>query len=277
MSNEIIETVETNIVQDNVLKDAENRGALFKMAINQLAKATRPSNWTDHSGKPYLDDNGCEAIARIAGISIDEPKVSAGYEEDITTGERFYAVEMTGAACAIINGTEIRMPQVGGCSSRDKFFKSGDKIKANITTLDIKKKAYANYRGRCIRSFLSLGSLSWDDLKELGIDKGGCTSVEYRTGKTTGKSDDGNEARQKLRDMILDDCKGNAAAAGELLEALTTFEGKDGKQVTGKSNVKDLSDKQAGYSWGKYKPEGSQRKDYELFLSQILSQYGIEA
>jgi hypothetical protein len=276
MSNEN-EIIETKEMETDVLRDAENRGALFKMAINQLAKATRPSNWTDHGGKPYLDDNGCEAIARIAGISIEEPEVKSGYEEDLSTGDRFFSVEMTGAACAVINGTEIRMPQVGGCTSRDKFFQASGNLRSNITTLDIKKKAYANYRGRCIRSFLSLGSLSWTDLEELGIDKLNCTSVDYRKGKTSGKSDDGNDAREKLGKMIIADCKDNKAAAGELLEILTSFENKDGKMIKGKSSISDLTDKQAGYSWGAYKKGGKQRQDYEVQLASVLTTYGIEA
>jgi hypothetical protein len=270
MENEIIVSAEPENSVDLVAMAGE-RAKLFKMAISKLPECTSADNWTDQGGKPYLDDNGCERMARVVGMGISDPHVNAEMETDLKTGEKFYAVELTGfASIKFGDGVELKMPQTGGCTSRDKFFKSRD----GITSLDIKKKAYANYRGRCIRSFLGIGGLSWEELEKAGIHRDGCKKVDFRQGKESGKSADGDDARTKLEKMILTDCCGEPVAAKDLLYRLTEWE-KDGKKMAGKENVADLSDKQAAFGWGNYKPGGQKRDFYQGNLDEILKSHGL--
>lgn len=269
-TNEVVVSAEHENSVD-LVSLASERAKLFRLAITKLPECTSPSNWTDHGGKPFLDDNGCERMARVLGIGISEPEVTAGMETDLEDGSKFYAVELVGSASIRFgDGTKLEMPQNGGCTSRDKFFKG----RPGITTLDIKKKAYANYRGRCIRSFLGIGGLSWADLEAAGIHKEDCVSVDYRKGKETGKSADGDDARSKLEKMIMTDCCGEIMAAKDLLCRLTEWE-KDGKKMAGKENIADLSDKQAAFGWGNYKPGGQKRDFYQSHLDAVLKNHGL--
>lgn len=59
--------------------------------------------------------------------------------------------------------------------------------------------------------------------------------------------------RAEIGRMMIEMCEGNVELAGHMLKDITSFEGKDGKVVEGKSKLKDLSEKQLQTTYGKVK------------------------
>ncbi len=253
-----------------ILKEADARATMMNTMVKNVVKACHQRNIIDMGGNPYIDDDGCQKIARVVGVSYSSPEIKEGYEDN-ENGQKEYVVEVSGEATLL--GQTIY--EFGACTSNDGFISKRGNLSSLQMKIEIKKKAICNWRGRCVRSLLGLKELTWKELQSVGFSQDNASKVDYKQGKSSGKSDDGNDARKKIGNMLLDDCKGDRAAAGELLEVLTTFENKDGKTVKGKSSAKDLTDKQAGFTWGKIKPGGQERKEYELQLAEVLRNYGI--
>ena len=259
--------------EDSMIERAAYMAKFFKMALGKLAECTSASNWTDQAGKPFLDHNGASRIARVLGISIVDPKVEKSIIED-NSGNKVLSFSIIGGAYIVLpDGTQQFTPVCGTCDFQDKFYKN--RISFNET--DIKKKAYANYIGRCIREFLGIGGMTWEELAAHGISRDGVAKVDFKSGKNSGKSADGDDARSKLREMILSDANENAPAACDILEKLTAFVNKDGKEIPGKRNVADLTDKAAGFAWGNYQDGGAKHGEYLRIVEETLKEYGKKA
>jgi len=264
-----VEAEEYALSPDTILRESEARAELMATVSRGVVKACHQRNIIDMGGNPYITDDGCEKIARAAGISFSSPVVKEYWDKEGKAPEWCVEIEGTGT----MFGQTIT--DFGCCTSADSFI-ANRKISIPQMRNEVKKKAYANWRGRIVRGMLGLKELTWAELNSIGFEQGSSARVEYEKGATSGKSDGGDDARKKLGEMMLKDCKDDKAAAGELLEILTSFIGKDDKPVKGKSSIAKLTDKQAGYGWGNYKPGGKERENYELQLAEILRTYGLD-
>jgi hypothetical protein len=74
---------------------------------------------------------------------------------------------------------------------------------------------------------------------------------------------DPQDLRTEIRKMLLEMGGGEKVEAVRLLEELTTFTGRDGNPVPGKSSVNDLSDKHARVCYGKTKDR------YEQWMAEM--------
>lgn len=279
------------------LVEAEARARLMKNILPQLVAVCHKDNilkmGNGDKSKPYITNDGCQKIARIAGISFGKPAIDVSYEnlpaeqaeywEDsgkikkkAKPERRAFIVEVYGEATLL--GQTIT--EFGGASSEDGFYDRPKESPVEIR-LEVRKKAMANWQGRCVRTLLGLQGLSWEDLKKVGFDPEQAGGVEYETGKYSSRKDTsedknaGEEVRNRIRDMILRDVAGNQDAAVELLETVTSFKGKDGNMVKGKKNVAHLSESAANTTWNKIKPGSKERDKYFDSLRDVLDKHGI--
>lgn len=286
-----------------VLVEAEARAKLMKMIIPQLVRVCHANNILSMKGKdkdgndstkPYINNDGCQKIARIVGISFGKPDITVSYEEMPPEKEeryedsgrikkaakparRVYIVEVQGEASLM--GQTIT--EFGGASSEDGFYNRPNESPVEIR-LEVRKKAMANWQGRCVRTLLGLQGLSWEDLEATGeFNRESAGGVEYKTGKHSSHKDtsedkaSADEAKAKIRDQILADVGNDNRAAAALLERMTAFKGKDGKEVPGVSHIDKLSDGRAFTTWGRIKPGGKDREAYENALVEVKDRFGL--
>lgn len=275
------------------LPEAEARAKLMKAILPQLVAVCYDNNILDLGGKPYINNDGCQKIARISGISFGRPRIvvstenlppepeelyedSGKIKKKAKPARTAYIVMMEGEASLL--GQEIT--EFGGASSEDGWF---DRPHESFTEtrLEIHKKAMANWQGRCVRTLLGLQGLSWDDLEKVGFKLGKGGGVEYREGRHSGSDkSDGKEAaddmRKKVSQQIYADVSENAEAARYVLEKVSGFQGRDG-WVNGKTDVQKISDKAIAVLWGKIKPDGKEREKYDQAVIEAKEKFGLFA
>ncbi len=172
--------------------------------IKRIAiKLTNKHDWTDQSGKPYLQVSGAEKIARMFGISW---RISEPVEEKADGGH--FAFTYRGNFS--LAGATI--DAIGTRSSKDGFFKkygysNGDKTElpaSEIDRGDVKKAAYTNCIGNGITRLLGLRNMTYEDLQEFsGISQDMIQKVGY---KSKGKVDAGiaSEGAQTVTVIVTD-------------------------------------------------------------------------
>ena len=118
---------------------------------------------------------------------------------------------------------------------------------AEVDITNIKKSAYTNFLVNGVTRFLGMRNLTWEELKDYGIDKGKVSQVTYQNGtKNSGWTDDQKKKAARIGEYLLAKHDGSKEGAGQELLQLTTFEtgsGKNKKTVKGKTSLKQLSGK----------------------------------
>lgn len=213
LDNEKIVTVDQEIVpiaDDTMIavaRRAEERIAAVNKIKKLALKVTNKHDWTDQGGKPYLQVSGAEKVARLFGISwrIDEPQL-------LTDGDGHFTYSYKGEFS--IPGAKIEA--TGERSSRDTFFSTrykyeeGQKVKfelppSEIDRGNVKKAAFTNCIGSGITRLLGIRNLTYEDLKESGIDLAQIAKVDY--GKKQDTGDKISEAQGKRLYAIMTECK----------------------------------------------------------------------
>ena len=237
------------IADDNLVAMAEQAERRIQ-AINRIKRAalavTNKQDWTNQGGKPYLQVSGGEKVARLFGISwrIDEPILEVDEDRHFSYTYKGYFR---------LGGAEIEA--IGARSSRDPFFsKKGDKDvpPSEIDRNDIKKSSLTNCIGNGITRLLGIRNLSWDDLKETGINSEDIGKIDY---KKKEMSEEGKDQKAEIRKMILEMVGQDPEQAKSLLEQITRFTGRDGTEVPGKKSVDQMSEAQVKVTYGKVKKE----------------------
>lgn len=155
---------------------------VFDQIKTMAARVLRPQNIINQAGKPYIDDNGCCAIANLFGIRFSSPTITLERDRD-EAGERldYYA-----EGEAEWHGRTVS--DIGCGSSRDEFFgqrrkPDGTKYWLPLSEVDrpsIRKKAITNLHARLTKRLLGL-NYTWEELREYAkIGKEGTAKVEYR-------------------------------------------------------------------------------------------------
>jgi len=217
-----------------VLADqAEKRIDAMNRIKRAVLKITNSSDWVDQQGKPYLQVSGSEKVGRLFGISWDVDKTPI-YEEE--PGGHF--VYVFRGKFWMDNAT---ITAEGSRSSKDPFFsmrKGEAKPPSEIDKRDVRMAAYTNCLGNGITRLLGIRNLTWEDVKAGGIDQSKSAKIDYNQDdeKTT-------EKRNDIRKWLLEIAFNEEEKAKDLLEELTTFEGRDGV-VKGKRAVTKLTAKQ---------------------------------
>ena len=258
-------------IAEGLIEKVEAQANFLSAVLKMLPRVCHNRNIVDMGGNPYIDDDGCQKMARLSELSFSEPHITEGYEPIPNSEEKEYVINVTGT----VRLRNTTISEVGICTTNDAFLSARPGLSHNQLKGEVRKKALSNWRGRCVRTILGLRGLSWEDLKESGFDQDSAGSVDYNKGAKSGKSEKADEVRIKLGEMLFADCKDNKTAAENLLEVLTSFEGDKGP-VKGKKSVLKLTDKAANFTWAKYQSDGTERADYDVQLAEILRTYGLD-
>ena len=236
-------------------------------AINRIKRAalkvTNARDWTNQNDNPYLNVSGGEKVARLFGISwrIDEPQLTV--REDGHFGYTYKGYFSLGTATIEFEGSR---------SSLDGFFTHGGKIPpTEIDKNDVKKAALTNTIGNGVTRILGIRNLSWEDLKESGIDISKIVKIDYGKGEMT---EEAKDLRKKIGKMLMEMAANDKDKASKLLMEYTSFVGKEGKEVKGKSSITALSEKaiptvygkikEAYEQWGKDKKDADKKEEKEI-------------
>lgn len=170
------------------IKTAQETIELVKQIKILAIKQTNKHDWVDMQGKPYLQSSGAEKIARLFGISW---RICDGYpkrEDKQDEKGSYYIYSYKGEFTMAGKTIEV----IGTCSQRDKFFgrdkntETGFKNAADVDITNIMKKANTNMINRGITTLLGIRNLTWDEVKNGGIDVTQTTKVTYAQGGAGG-------------------------------------------------------------------------------------------
>lgn len=244
------------------VKIASERAKILELARNAAIKLTSPYDWVDMGGKPYLDSNGAEKIARLYGIKWHCEKPEKEWMDADDKGQHY---------CYNIYGwvgfNELEsITEIGTCSTRDKFFGRKNSEQLPVSEIDeqnIKKKAIANFVARAVTRFLGFGGMTWDQLYETAPKlKGQIASVSYGSSKGQSRDADAKpegsnlsfaEMRLQLGNMLLEIFTGDKEAASQKLQELTSFTKKDGTGFQGYKSANAVSDNMTTKTYDKVK------------------------
>jgi hypothetical protein len=224
--------------------NAEKRIEAVKKIKAISLRVTNPQDWVDEGGKPYLQVSGGQKVARVFGISwrIDQPIF-------IIDEDGHFRYEYKG----YFSMGNIEIEVIGIRSSKDPFFrgsKENPKPPSEIDKGNVQKSALTNCVGNGITSLLGLKNLTWEDLTDAGISRDKTNSVSFSKKEMTEES---KGQRDEIQKMLNEMFNNDPAKVSEALEKITSFPGKDGKTVKGKSRIEDLSEKAIGPNYGKVK------------------------
>jgi len=187
MAKEIIDVESSALIEADSLIRLSEIAEKRVEAVNRLIRAalaiTRPGDWVNLGGQPYLCASGAEKIARLFGIGWKDIKMIEEQREDEKGMWYLFTCEGT----FFMNDIAIRA--IGTSSTRAKFF---GWVKGKLKPLDevdipsVKKAAYTNCIVNGITRLIGLRKMTWDDLRAAKIDVNKIPKVDYKIAKSEG-------------------------------------------------------------------------------------------
>ena len=228
---------------DEIIEKTEGDIKLYKKIRILSLKMTTPADWIDQRGKPYLQIDGTEAVATLWGVDYFGIKVDDGveYKDDKGTYRLF-----TAEAKFYSKKLKRYVEEIGACSTRDEFFGTiGKEIKklSEVSMVDIKKSAVTNCKIRGIKACIGLKNVTYDDLKEAGIDISKIQKIDYKNGaqkvsKTIDK--DSVDLRNRIDKMAIQMAGGDEETKKQILKDNSIFEVTDEKGAKTERFVTDI-------------------------------------
>ena len=228
----IISVPERGLAIEKELAEIERNIEFFKKVQQIALKLTRPEDWINIGGSPYLMDRGAEKIGIAFGVDISDVKLSMEWNED--EQGRYYTFVASGKAYSKKLGRYVE--DIGVCSQRDKFFGLADgKLlpMANVDMANIRRKAVTNLYSRLIKRVTGLMGVIWEDLEKAGITKDATQKVDFKSGRKKAEanlSPAALEKRSEIWRICLELTNGKEAEAKKILAGISSFRDKDGKE-----------------------------------------------
>lgn len=239
-------------ITEQMISTAKRRRKFIEVVTEEALRATTPRDWIDESGSPYLMGSGADKVIRTFALSLWDVESKMIWTEDEKS--RYYYFSVQGKVG--FNRNEF-IECIGTCSSRDDFFakRNGEYLPLSQVEIgNIEKSAYTNFMVNACGRFLGLRGLTWDIVtKTTGIKKGDCDSVKYTTKKGERDSDTLDQEK-RLRAYVLAINNDNQKEAADWLYKETSWE-KEGKNIAGKKNLKNLSQKQVTFLFKKHEKD----------------------
>ena len=291
MSNELTPIEErTEIVQGGntnlsasvdpraVMQYAETMGKIRVACL----KTTNKRDWVDLGGEPYLTATGADKVANLFGVCLKHETPVKEFKESITAeGTSFpyytYTTKVIGEFLNPMTKQLVIRDDEGSCSSKDPLYavrskwgkdENGKPVKetwflpmSEVDEANIRKKSITNADNRVLKKMLGLAGLSWDDLKEFGINKEGVAGVSYDKGSKGGQSNTNSaetvDIKNKIQKIVWAYTDGDETEKpknyGDNLKTLTTWTNSEGKVFEGVTSLNSVSDKAANVVYGKAK------------------------
>lgn len=157
---------------------AKQRFAVISKLRAFALRNTKAHHWTDEQGTPFLNSHGTDHVELAFGISST---VISKDKMDMEDEKGKYYLWTFVVRCQLPGHNDF-VEAVGACSSRDRFLGTETRKGRSIDKVQethIIKKAWTDARRTAIQRMFDLRGLTWDELKECGIDKAKCASVRY--------------------------------------------------------------------------------------------------
>ncbi len=203
-------------------------------------------DWVDLSGHPYLTTSGALKIAALFSVSFTDTRVEETREK---LGEK-EIVRYSVMLRARFMGRELDV--VGGASSDESFFakRDGKPVPLSEVNLNsVRKKAVTNAQSRAVKAILGLGGLTWEDLKQAGVQVKAMPRVDFGKAREAraAKPAKGvaapaaSKVKERLASRILELATFEGKPFDSMLRRYTEFKGADGQPHWAKS-VDQMSD-----------------------------------
>jgi len=153
-----------------IVARADKQVEILQKILGIAVKRTTHYDWTDMQGKPYLTSSGAEKLMPLFGVSLSD----TSYEKTFSQDDKGHSYIYQYKGKFSWQGGSIEA--IGACSSRDKFFawdsrEQTYKALSDVDETNIMKAAYSNMVVNGVTRLLGVRSLTWDQLKEFGIDQ----------------------------------------------------------------------------------------------------------
>lgn len=230
----LISIPERGISIEKELAAIEKNVEFFNKVKIIALKMTKPSDWVDLGGNPYLMDRGTENVAVAFGVDISDLRLSMEWAED--EKGRYYSFIAAGKAYSKKLGRYVE--DIGVCSQRDKFFGMiGGKFKevAEVDMANVRRKAVTNLYNRLIKRVIGLMGVTFADLEAAGISLKGVQKVNYKGGAQKAEAEanlpeDAKKKREAAWSMLLEIAVGDVTMAKGLLKSLSTWKDEEKKE-----------------------------------------------
>ncbi len=247
---QITKAVSTEINQEMIdaLTQAGDLADKFWTALRRvLVKCTYPADWTiqgsGEKAKACLSSHGAERVAvGIGGFVIEEsqPATRTPFKDKHGEGyiwRFFYKVTWRGRSCDAMGLQSTRDLFVG--KAHGEFKDIGDINEANVM-----RGARHVAIGEGIKQLLGLRNLPASEMPKFGMG-----TPDAPIPKVDRDSQDAEERtkRKSITDMLLALNDGDQDAAKAHLTEITTFMGRDKKEVRGVTSTKYLKDKRLNF------------------------------
>jgi len=241
---------EVTVFTGDQLVDIARQADAYVSAMKTIIKAslamTNENDWSWQGDKLYLECSGAEKIRGAFGISwkIEELPI-----EVFTDGH--YLVSFSGEFT--FRGKTIS--RIGSASSKDNFFWRNKAPVAPelVDKGNVRKKAYTNCIGNGVKTLLGLKKITEEDLKAAGLNPSKIQKVEFKNNVTQTAED--KDQAEELWKMLLEMNGGIEEQAKENLKDVTSFKGRDGKMVSGITNVAILKGQRLAITYDKVKKQ----------------------
>lgn len=229
---------------EEMVKQVEAQVDLFKRLTTSLLRITDASDWCDLGGKPYLTDSGVMKVRSVARVSFGVPEVEVREGEDGKGKFIRYTCRLIGSWRGETHA------DIGTSSTRDPFFgmEHGKPVPFDdVDVASVMKKSITNAQHRVLTKLLGLSGMTWERLEAAGIKQAGGGKARFAGKAREDGSGKWSKEKEELQTMLLELNGGNEQAVLELLQKMTAFRGKDGRDVPGKRAVIEMTDKQVAY------------------------------
>lgn len=242
----MIQEAEVDGSIDQVVANLEKAVQAYNRLKAVALRLTRPEDWADIGGHPYLLESGAQKVARAFGVQIGKVRVESEWQED-SKGKYQIFVARGSAYSRKLNAY---IEDIGVCSTRDRFFaiRGGELVPIEeVDITSVMKKAVANLYGRLIKRVVGLMGVSWDDLRAAGLKP--AVKVEYKTQAKTPEK----EAREKLENLLMR-LADDEEKRKQLLEKYSTWIDSQGRERRA-SDISQMSDSWVRATYGRITKE----------------------
>jgi len=233
---------------------AKNAPKVIEYFNKILVNIAHAGDWVTHNGKTAsLSSAGAERYLKFFPMQfVDWDREKQEWTDEIGNAYRWIY-----RCICIFNGTQLLVE--GKFSTRDKLlgFKNNEyRPLEEIDESDIMSAARHMCIGEGIKAHLGLRAIPVETLKQLSVKVEDVNSVGYQQGSRGGTpeaSDDEQKTQMKLQKMCIALGNGDPETAMSILEEVSSFTGKDGKIVKGKTMTKFLTGKRLEITFGNVK------------------------
>lgn len=236
-----------------IASKANEMVAALKTIMTAALAITTEKDWCLIGGSPYLQESGATKVGRLFGVSWKT------YDPEIESDDKGYRTFIFKGEFSMGNAS---IEAEGSRSMKDDFFSRGKDIQGKpkikspdeIDVRDVRLAAYTSCINNGVKRLVpGLRNITVETLQDSGLDTSKIKSYSFNGSAPTEMSEDAQKQKDEIVYMLKEMCGESKWQKG--LEKLTSFTGRDGSEVAGKTDVNKLSEKMVSVTHKKVKTE----------------------